>query len=1040
MKKLFFTLITVALAQLALAQNQVTLSGAASGNGNYSTLKAAFDVINGSAQPSKLITVTINSSTTEAATCSLSAGTWTSLTIKPAAGATPTVSCNLNAPLILLNGASKVKIDGLNTGGSSLTLENSNTSAGVPATPCATVAFMNEATSDTLTNCTLKGSSSATIYGGTITIYTSSATNGNNNNIISNNSFNKSGSTEPKIAILIYGTTGKPNSTNSVSDNTITGFSEAGIKVYGNANGNTYSGNIITHNTATTQINGVSVYESAGTSSNETISKNKISLSTSSTAVRGIFLNKYSSTLNIVNNFILVNSSTNSTSTVVYGIHDAFSSISVFPVSNIYHNTISLTGSNTLAGLSACYRKDKNVSVTLKNNILVNNRTGSGSEFIYYSTFADYSNYTSDYNDLYKSGSTKFAKYANVDYDTFADYKTVSGKDANSINTNPNFVSSSDLHINTSLFSGLNNTGVFISSVTTDIDGNIRSTSNPDIGADEFTGGALTWTGSGSTSNWEDVNNWNGLVIPTQSMDVTIPNTGKFPYISSSSPANCNNLTIQAGAKLFINAGKSLTISGTTTGSGIIHIKADISPAGNGSLISLTDGISAIVERYMIRNQWVLTGAPVEGQSIESFLNNDISGNDISKDIDNTIYGFRNYREAANKWSAYYDVYTTIDSSDFILTKGYSARRLTLDNRNNDNEYVTFQGTIKNGTINSPVTTLKSGWNCISNPYTSPIAINENANATNNFITANASNLDPSYAVVYFWDESISTTQYTARGNSGGNSTESYVPVGGAFLAKAKSGVTQLQFTQAMRKHVTDTKFRSAQASDWTGFDIVSTSKSGKVSTSIKFNPNMTKGLDPTYDAGFLRYSSSLAIYTKLVQDNGVNFAIQCLPDAVSPGETIVIPVGFDLTAGGSVTFSTASFSLPTGVTAVFEDRTKGVFTNLDSDAASYTTTVPVNTAGTGRFFLHLLNNTATGTDDNALNITTIYAAGNSLYVTGKVSVTASLTVSDSRGVVVGNYSLNGSNSVSLKGLSKGIYIVTLKDGGVTKTQKVVLQ
>jgi hypothetical protein len=242
-----------------------------------------------------------------------------------------------------------------------------------------------------------------------------------------------------------------------------------------------------------------------------------------------------------------------------------------------------------------------------------------------------------------------------------------------------------------------------------------------------------------------------------------------------------------------------------------------------------------------------------------------------------------------------------------------------------------------------------------------------------------------------------------------------------------------------MRIHQSDVIFRSANT-DWTGFKLKVNNGTKAVSTSVYFNQNMTKGLDPTYDAGFLRYNSELAIYTKLAQDNGLNFAIQCLPDAISPSEAIMIPIGFDLTAGGSVTFSTSSFTLPLGVIALLEDRETGSFTNLKSEDVTYTTTVPANTTGTGRFFLHLLNKTITDVDVNPTTTSSMYVSGNSLFVTGKVSTTALLTVSDSRGVVVGNYSLNGSNTVSLKGLSNGIYIVTLKDGGVTKTQKVVLQ
>jgi len=40
----------------------------------------------------------------------------------------------------------------------------------------------------------------------------------------------------------------------------------------------------------------------------------------------------------------------------------------------------------------------------------------------------------------------------------------------------------------------------------------------------------------------------------------------------------------------------------------------------------------------------------------------------------------------------------------------------------------------------------------------------------------------------------------------------------------------------------------------------------------------MTAGLDPSYDARKLKGNPNIALYTRLVEDNGVDFAIQALP------------------------------------------------------------------------------------------------------------------------------------------------------------------
>ena len=42
----------------------------------------------------------------------------------------------------------------------------------------------------------------------------------------------------------------------------------------------------------------------------------------------------------------------------------------------------------------------------------------------------------------------------------------------------------------------------------------------------------------------------------------------------------------------------------------------------------------------------------------------------------------------------------------------------------------------------------------------------------------------------------------------------------------------------------------------------------------------MTKGLDPSYDVGKMKGNPDIALYTKLIEDNGIDFTIQALPFA----------------------------------------------------------------------------------------------------------------------------------------------------------------
>jgi hypothetical protein len=74
------------------------------------------------------------------------------LTISPS-GATRTISGSVAAPLLNFNGADNVIIDGLNTGGNSLTISNTSTAAGT-----STIRFINDATNNIIRNCTIEGS------------------------------------------------------------------------------------------------------------------------------------------------------------------------------------------------------------------------------------------------------------------------------------------------------------------------------------------------------------------------------------------------------------------------------------------------------------------------------------------------------------------------------------------------------------------------------------------------------------------------------------------------------------------------------------------------------------------------------------------------------------------------------------------------------------------------------------------------------------------------------------------------------------------
>src|SRR5262249_19214558 len=136
----------------------------------YATIGDAFTAINAGTSTGA-ITLTLCADTTETASAVLNASgsgaaSYTGITISPSG--TRTVSGAVAGVLLDLNGADNVVVDGLNTGGNALTIENSST-----AGAAATIRFIADASSNTVQNCTIKGAetgnASGTIVFGTCT-------------------------------------------------------------------------------------------------------------------------------------------------------------------------------------------------------------------------------------------------------------------------------------------------------------------------------------------------------------------------------------------------------------------------------------------------------------------------------------------------------------------------------------------------------------------------------------------------------------------------------------------------------------------------------------------------------------------------------------------------------------------------------------------------------------------------------------------------------------------------------------------------------
>ncbi len=129
-----------------------------------------------------------------------------------------------------------------------------------------------------------------------------------------------------------------------------------------------------------------------------------------------------------------------------------------------YAKTVTITGSAS-------------GNFTFTNNVLTNN----AKEHVMYIETGSVT-YSGDYNDFYTNGG--FLAYYN--FQPIADlaaFQSATGEDAHSISVDPFYVSGKDLHVSNP---ELDSAATTISGIITDIDGEDRDDSYPDIGADEF--------------------------------------------------------------------------------------------------------------------------------------------------------------------------------------------------------------------------------------------------------------------------------------------------------------------------------------------------------------------------------------------------------------------------------------------------------------------------------------------------------------------------------------------------------------------------
>ena len=504
------------------------------------------------------------------------------------------------------------------------------------------------------------------------------------------------------------------------------------------------------------------------------------------------------------------------------------------------------------------------------------------------------------------------------------------------------------------------------------------------------------------------------------------------------------NLTVESGASLTIEKTGSATVGGNFSNSGTVTMNSDADEFSAIKISGTTSG-NVTYNRFVnvaSSNEWDLIGSPVDGLSISSFVSTNTSGT-ATLATNGSAYAVGYYDNSTDTWTNY-TTGTVGGAGNFDIGKGYQMGTVS-----GGTQILAFTGTISSSDetqsiINNNAANSGSGrrWNLVANPYPTYINANDDADNTNNFLTTNASKIDSNFLAVYGWDADGSG--YTARGHDYNSNAAVYFAPGQAFMiASDDTSGENITIAEAMQtvSPASSDDFISGDVMENTEIFLRLYSYDELIEDAhIKFQDNMTLGLDPGYDLG--DFYQGAAITTRLVEnDEGFNFAHQQLP--ISAMENAVIPLVINQAAGQEFRINLHTATIP-DPNVYLEDIEEGTFTNLYEGDFVYTPTSDLE--GVGRFFIHMTADTMSS-GEVSTSILNAYKEIDASYITIEGLATQSNETKVSLYNILGREVLSttlnnnmGTQTISTVGLSSGIYVIELESGSDRLTKKLLIQ
>jgi hypothetical protein len=502
---------------------------------------------------------------------------------------------------------------------------------------------------------------------------------------------------------------------------------------------------------------------------------------------------------------------------------------------------------------------------------------------------------------------------------------------------------------------------------------------------------------------------------------------------------NGQNITVASGKSFTIEKTGAVTMSGNFSNAGTFILNSDSDEFS--SLIiggSVTGNIT--YNRYVNSvgtNEWDLIGAPVSGQSINSF----VTANTSTLATNGATKAIGYYNNTDNTWTNY-TTSTIVGAGNFPLGKGFQ-----MATNANGTGILSFTGAptatnqtwtiIDNDAANSGAGTR---WNLVANPFPSYIYGNANADSSHNFLTVNSDKLNDSYEAIYGYDADGSG--YTVYNNT---SAALRLAPGQAFMVASDNAENDtISFTTAMRTTTGgDDLIVGRDPID--SFELVLKLYEGDSEidhTKFYFGDGLSLNLDPGYDAGHFNQGASLM--SRLVEeDEGVGLVINAM--GLESVNDVVAPLELNIEAGNNFRISIGTFNIDTAINVYLEDNVQETMTLLNDQ--DFELTAENELSGVGRFFIHLTETLLSIDDKIETNYLNVFKADVNNFITveglANQSNGTKLRLYTIRGKEVTFTTLNNTNNkqtISTQGLSTGIYIVKLESGNILLTKKLFIK